>query len=88
MGGKRDLGGGFPAVKGDEEYIVMRYSRERSRKLTLWLRSRGTGDRNVQGIDGECADGEEDESGFGEHGDRECCEEEQMTMTPGLKFGR
>jgi len=38
-------------------------------ELTLWLRSRGAGDRNVQGVDGESPDDEEGESSFGEHDD-------------------
>jgi len=36
-------------------------------KLTLWLRSRGAGDRNDQGVGGENPDDEEGESSFGEH---------------------
>ena len=47
-----------------------------------------TGDRNGQGVDGECADGEENEDGFGEHDDRECRKREQKTEAPGLEFGR
>ena len=44
-----------------------------SAKLTLWF----TGDRSVQGVDGEGADGEEGESDFEEHDDRDCREKEQ-----------
>ena len=63
--------------------------KERSGKLALsWLRNGRTGDRSGQGIDGESADGEENKDGFGEHDDRGCCEEEQITTAPGLKFGR
>ena len=63
--------------------------RKRSGKLAFgWLGNGGTGDRNGQGIDGESADGEEDKNGFGEHDDGGCCEEEQITEAPGLKFGR
>ena len=47
-----------------------------------------TGDWNGQGVDGECADGEGNEDGFGEHNDRECRKREQKTEAPGLKFGR
>ena len=47
--------------------------RERPGKLACWLRNGGTGDRSGQGIDGESADSEEDENGFGEHDDRGCC---------------
>ena len=51
-------------------------SYERSRlRLTVWLGSRGAGNRGGQGIDGESADGEEGESGFEEHDDMECCED-------------
>jgi len=49
--------------------------RERSRKLTFWLGSGGAGNRNDQGVNGEDANGEGDESDFGEHNDRECGEE-------------
>ena len=62
--------------------------RERPGKLTLWLRSRGAGDRNGQGIDGENPDDDEGESSFEEHDDAECCEEEEIRTAPGLKFGR
>ena len=67
---------------------MVRSDRERSRKLTFWLRSGGTSDRSGQGIDGESADGEEGESNFEEHDDMDCHEEEQITTAPGLKFGR
>jgi len=53
---------------------VIRYGRERSGRLTFRLRSRGTGDRNGQGVDGDSADDEGGESDFGEHDDRECRE--------------
>jgi len=76
------------AVEGDQGQIVVRCSRERSGKLTLWLRNRGAGDRNSQGIDGESADGEEGENDFGEHDDMECRKEEQIITAPGLKFRR
>ena len=63
--------------------------RERSGKLTsTWLRNGRAGDGSGQGIGGESTDGEEDNNGFGEHDDRECCEEEQIIEAPGLKFGR
>ena len=61
---------------------------ERSEKLTLWLWSRGAGDRNGHGVDGENPDDEEGESSFGEHDDMECRKEEQITTAPGLRFGR
>jgi len=67
---------------------VVRRDRERSDKLTLWLRSGGTSDPNGQGVDGESPDGEEGENSFEEHDDMECDEEEQITTAPGLKFGR
>jgi len=67
---------------------VVRCDRERSGRLTLWLRSWGAGDRNCQGINGESADGEEGENDFGEHDDMGCRKEEQITTAPGLKFGR
>ena len=67
---------------------MVRCERERSGTLTLWFRSRGAGDRNGQGVDGESPDEEEGESSFGEHDDMECREEEQITTAPGLKFGR
>ena len=67
---------------------MVRCDRERLEKLTLWLRSRGAGDRGRQGVDGESPDGEEGESGFEEHDDMECREDEQITTAPGLKFGR
>jgi len=66
---------------------VVRRDRERSGKLTVWPRSRGAGDRKGQGVDGENPDDEEGESGFEEHDDMECREEEQITTAPGLKFG-
>jgi len=46
---------------------VVRYSREQSRRLTFYFRSRGTGNRSVQGIDGQGPDDEEGESSFEEH---------------------
>ena len=67
---------------------MARCDRERSEKLTLWLRSRGAGDRTGQGVDGENPDDEESESSFEEHDGMECREEEQITTAPGLKFGR
>ena len=75
------------AVEGRSQ-IVVGCDRERSGKLTLWLRSGGAGDRNSQGIDGESPDEESSENGFGEHDYRECREEEQITTAPGLRFGR
>jgi len=77
----------FSAVEGDQGQIAVGCDRERSEKLTLWLRHRGAGDRNGQSADGESPDGEEGESIFEEHGDMKC-EEEQTTTTPGLKFRR
>jgi len=47
---------------------VIMYGRERSGRLTLWLRNRGTGDGNKCGGDGEGTD-DGDENDFGEHGD-------------------
>ena len=76
------------AVEGGQGQIVVRCDRERSRKLTLWLRSRGACDRNGQGVDGEYPDDEEGQNTFGEHDDVECREEEQIATAPGLKFGR
>ena len=67
---------------------MVRCNRERSGKLTLWLRSRGAGDRKGQRFDGEDPEEEEGESSFGEHGDMECREEEQIATAPGLKFWR
>ena len=55
-------------------------------KLTVWLRSGRTGNWNGQGVDVERTDGEEGESGFGEHDDKNCREEEQITTAPGLEF--
>ena len=43
---------------------------KRSGKLTRF-RTGFTGDRNGQGVDVECAEDEGDESGLGEHDDRE-----------------
>ena len=54
----------------------MRCDRELSGKPTLWLRIRGAGDRNGQGVDGECPDDEERESSFDGHDYMECREEE------------
>ena len=67
---------------------MVRCDEDRSRKLTLWFRSRGAGDRNGHGVDGENPDDEEGESSFEEHDDMECREEEWITTAPGLKFGR
>ena len=67
---------------------MTRYGGEISGKLTVWLRGGLSGDRNGQGIDGESADGEEGEDGFGEHDDRYCRKKERITTAPGLKFGR
>jgi len=67
---------------------VVRCGRERPGKLTLWLGSWGAGDRNAQCVDGESADGEEGENGFGKHDDMECRKGEQITRAPGLKFER
>jgi len=57
---------------------VERRVRERSGKPTVWLRSRGAGNRGGQGVDGESPDDEEGESGFEEHDDMECREEEEI----------
>ena len=62
----------------------MRYGGGRSKKLTFWLRSGGTGDLNCQCVDVESAEGEEGESGLGEHDG----EREEMITAPGLKFWR
>ena len=51
---------------------------ENDRGTDSWLRSRGAGDRNGQGVDGECPDEKEGDSSFGEHDDVECREEEQI----------
>ena len=67
---------------------MKRYGVERSGKLTLWLRSGFTGDRNAQGVDVESAEDEGGENCFGKHDDRECREVEQITMAPGPKFWR
>jgi len=66
----------------------MRCGSERSGRLTFWLGSGLTGNRNAQSVDGESADGEVGECGFGEHDDKECRKKEQITTAPGLKFGR
>jgi len=63
------------AVEGDQSQIAVRCDEERSEELTLWLRSRGAGDRNGQGADGESTDGEEGESSFEEHCGMKCEEE-------------
>ena len=76
------------AVEGDQDQTVARCDKERSGKLTLWLRSRGAGDRNGQGIDGDSPNDEEGENSFEEHDDVSCREEEQMITAPGLRFGR
>ena len=55
---------------------MVRRDREQSGKLTLWLRSRGAGGRNVQGIDGESPEEEEGKSSFEEYHDMERREEE------------
>ena len=55
-------------VEGEQGQIVVGCEIERPRKLTLWLRSRGAGDRDGQGVDGENPDDEEGESSFREHG--------------------
>jgi len=76
-------------VEGEQSQIVVRCDRGRSGKFTLWLRSRGAGDRNDQRVDGESPDGEEGEGGFKEHAnDMECREKGRITTAPGLKFGR
>ena len=62
--------------------------RERSGKLTAWVRNRRTSNRSAHGVGEESPDEEEGESSFGEHDDMECREEEQITTAPGLKFGR
>ena len=76
------------AGEGDQGQIVRRYGEVLSKKLTLWLGSRGTSDWDGQRIDVESAEGEEGESGFGEHDDRDRREREEMITAPGLKFGR
>ena len=71
----------------DEGQIVpMRYGRERSGKLTLWLRSGLTGDWNGQGVDVQSAKDEGGKNGFGEHDVGVCRGEERVTMAPGLRF--
>ena len=55
------------AVEGEQGQIAVRCGRERPGKVTLWLRSRGSGHRNAQGVDRENPDEEEGESSFGEH---------------------
>jgi len=67
---------------------MIRYGRERSGKLTFWLGSGLTGNRNAQGVDGKSTDGEGGENDFGEHDDMECRRKEQITTAPGLKFER
>jgi len=67
---------------------LVRCERGQSGKPTLWLRSRGSSDRDGQGVDGENSDDKEGENGFEEHGDMKCREEEEITTAPGLKFGR
>ena len=74
-------------VEGGQSQIVIRYGEKQSGKLTLWLRSGLTGDRNGQGVDVERAEGEERENGFGEHDDS-VLGGEQITTAPGLGFGR
>ena len=64
---------------------MKRYGGGQSGKLTVWLRSGFTGDRNAQGVGGESADGEEGEDDFEEHDDRDCREKEQITAAPGLR---
>ena len=76
------------AVEGDQGQIVVRCDRERSGRLTVWLRNGRPGDRDGQGVDGESPDCEEGESNFEEHGYMKCREEEQITTAPGLEFGR
>ena len=67
---------------------MTRHGKERSGELTFWLRSGFTGDGDTQGVGVESAKGEERESGFGEHDDNECREEERIITAPCLKFGR
>jgi len=67
---------------------VVRCSKEQLRRLTFRFRSGGTGNRNVQGVDGEGSGDEEGKSSSEEHDDMVCREEEQVTSAPGLKFGR
>ena len=67
---------------------MMRYGKEGSGKLTLWLRSGLTGDRNSQGVDVESAEDEGSKGGFAEHDDKECRKKKQITTAPGLKFER
>ena len=61
------------------------YDEGRSKKLTVWLGSRGTRDRNGHGVDVESAEGEEGESGFGEHDDRDSRDKEETIAAPGLR---
>ena len=78
----------WSTAQGNQGQIVIRYGGERSGKLTLWLRSGGTGDRNGQCVDVENAECEEGESGFGEHDGVECREKDEKITAPGLRFGR
>ena len=61
------------------------YGEGRSKKLTLWLGSRRTDDRNGYGVGVERAESEEGESGFGEHDDRDCRDKEETITAPGLR---
>ena len=46
---------------------MIRYGGEPAGKLTIWFRGGLPGDWNCQRVDVENAEGEEGESGFGEH---------------------
>ena len=72
---------------GDQGQIMIRFAKGLG-KLTLQLRGGLASHRNGQCIHVENAEDEGDESGFGEHDNRECCEEEEITTAPGLKFWR
>ena len=72
-------------VERDQSQIVITDGGERSGKLTL---SRFTDDRNGQGVGVNHAEQEGGKSGFGEHDNRGCRKEEQITTAPGLEFGR
>jgi len=64
------------------------YGGEQSRRLTFWFRDGGTGDWDTHGMNGDSPDEDGGDSGFEQHDDTKCREEEQITMAPGLRFGR
>ena len=88
-------GGGGNFVRGDgrtEEGIVVHGG---GKIFPVFLgdgrKSRGRrpgGHWNGQNVDPECADGEENDNGFGEHDDAECRKREQITTAPGLRLER